>query len=353
MNGFVRAHGGPDRCELESLGLAPEELLDFSVSTNPYGPAPAMIEAIRSAPLAPYPDPRATLARRRLGRHLGVPSERIALGNGAADLLWGLARALLGPGRTLLTVEPTFCELRAAASAAGAAVVEWRARPEDGFAIDLDAVARRALACRADVVYLCTPNVPTGATVPASAVAAWARSLAGVTVVLDQSFLLLSERFADHDVALPDNVACVRSLTKEHGIPGIRVGYVLACEALLARLEQQRPAWSTSAPAQAAVIAACSEGAFVADSRARLLAHRIGLACLLTGLGFAPVASTANFFLVPVGDAAKLRRRLLDRHRLLVRDCASFGLPAYVRLAARPAAQSDLLAQAMAMEVQR
>jgi histidinol-phosphate/aromatic aminotransferase/cobyric acid decarboxylase-like protein len=56
---------------------------------------------------------------------------------------------------------------------------------------------------------------------------------------------------------------------------------------------------------------------------------------------------------VPVGDAAKLRRRLLDRHRLLVRDCASFGLPAYVRLAARPAAQSDLLAQAMAMEVQR
>src|SRR4051812_36452529 len=125
MDDPAREHGGPSLGELERLGLAPEEILDFSVSTNPYGPSPAMLAAIRDAPIAPYPDPRATLARRRLGQHLGVAPERIALGNGAADLLWALARTLLGPARTLLTVEPTFGELRAAASAAGASLVEW------------------------------------------------------------------------------------------------------------------------------------------------------------------------------------------------------------------------------------
>jgi histidinol-phosphate/aromatic aminotransferase/cobyric acid decarboxylase-like protein len=73
-----------------------------------------------------------------------------------------------------------------------------------------------------------------------------------VEIVLDQSFLLLSEGWRDLEAALPENVLCVRSLTKEHNIPGVRVGYVLASEDRLVRLGHQSPAWSTSAPAQGA-----------------------------------------------------------------------------------------------------
>jgi len=353
MEAIARSHGGPDVSELEGLGLHPEDVLDFSVSTNPYGPSPAMVEAIRRAPIAPYPDPRATVARRHLGRDLGVSPERLALGNGAADLLWALARALIRPGTRVLTVEPTFCELRSAAVAAGAEVLDWRASPEDDFRIDAAAVADRARASGAQVVYLCTPNVPTGVALEPEEVAALARALPSTTILLDQSFLLLSERHADLAVSLPENVVCVRSMTKEHGIPGVRVGYVLAGPELLARLEQQRPAWSTSALAQAAVVAACEASAFVNESRARLLAQRAALAAALRELGFRPVPSTANFFLVAVANGAQLRRRLLAEHRILVRDCASFGLPGHIRVAVRPPAECERLIQAMAQEVHR
>jgi histidinol-phosphate/aromatic aminotransferase/cobyric acid decarboxylase-like protein len=348
-----RSHGGPTLTELESLGLRPEDVVDFSVSTNPYGPTAAMVEAIRHAPIAPYPDPQATVARRHQGQHLGLPPERLALGNGAADLLWALARTLVGPATRVLIVEPTFCEFRAAAEAAGAETFEWRARPEDDFVIDLAAVIDRARAGRVQVVYLCAPNVPTGTALPASDLGVLAAALPATSIVLDQSFLLLSERFADLTVPLPDNVVCVRSLTKEHGIPGVRVGYALAREEILGRLERQRPAWSTSAAAQAAVIAACAADGFVSESRARLLARRATLAAALAGLGLRPVPSTTNFFLLAVPSGAELRRRLLVRDRVLVRDCASFGLPHHVRLAARPDADCDRLVQALAREAGR
>jgi histidinol-phosphate aminotransferase len=348
---IARAHGGPDISELERLALRPEDVLDFSVSTNPYGPTPAMVEAIRRAPIAPYPDPRATVARRHLARDLGAPAEHLALGNGAADLLWALARTLVRPGTRVLTIEPTFCEFRIAAASAGAEMLEWRASPEDAFRIHLEAVVDRAQAGGAQLLYLCAPNVPTGAALAAAEVAALATALPAAMIILDQSFLLLSEGFADLAAALPGNVVCVRSLTKEHGIPGVRAGYVLARPELLARMEQQRPAWSSSAAAQAAAVAACAAGAFVTESRARLLAQRAALGDALRDLGLQPVPSTTNFFLLPVTSGAELRSRLLARHRILVRDCASFGLPGHVRLAARPPADCERLVHALSEEL--
>lgn len=345
-----RVHGGPQDAELRALGIDPATLVDFSVNTNPYGPCPALVEAIRTAPIDRYPDPTGRAAREALGSALDVAPDELALGNGAAELLWTLARALVRPGTKVLVVEPTFCELRAAATAAGAHVVEWRARSENDFAIDLDAVGARARAEDAALVYLCTPNTPTGTGVPAADIARWAAADPHRVVVLDQSFLSLSERFSDAAVAMPPNVVRVRSLTKDHAIPGVRVGYLIASRELVARVEDQRPAWMTSAMAQAAAIAACGQQAFVDDSRRALLADRDALAGELSRLRLAPVPSTAGFFLVRVGDARELRHRLLARHRILVRDCASFGLPEYVRLAARPAADRARLVAALAEE---
>ena len=349
----LRSHGGPHHEELEHLGLLPEDVIDFSVSTNPYGPAAGVVEAIRRAPVAAYPDPSATVARRRLAEHLGARPTQLALGNGAADLLWSLARALVSPHTRVLIVEPTFGEFRAAAEAAGATVVDWRASFENAFRINPAAIADRARAARAQVAYLCAPNVPTGAGCRALDVAALASALPDVEILLDQSFLLLSEHWQDLSVPLPENVTCVRSLTKEHAIPGVRVGYVFAAPAKIERLERHRPAWSTSSPAQAAAIAICAETAFVAQSRARLLQDRLRMSTDLAALGLQPFASTANFFLLPVRDAAALRGRLLANQRILVRDCTSFGLPSLVRLSARPSGDCERLIAAIRSELHR
>jgi histidinol-phosphate/aromatic aminotransferase/cobyric acid decarboxylase-like protein len=309
-----------------------------------------MLSALREAALGRYPDSSALEARSALAALAGVSADEITLGNGAAELLWTLARTLLEPDARALMVEPTFSEFRAAASCCGAGVAEWRSRAEAGFGVDLGALSECLRTARARVVYLCSPNTPTGTALPAAGVADWAARHPELWLVLDQSFLSLSERFMDAAVAMPSNVVRVRSLTKDHGIPGVRVGYLIAAPELCRAVENNRPQWSTSAFAQAAAIAACRSLAFVAESRERLIADRRALTADLASLGIETLPSCTTYCLARVGDASLLRERLLSRHGILVRDCSSFGLPGFLRLAAKPPEERARLVAALQAE---
>ncbi|MEW6269249.1 MAG: aminotransferase class I/II-fold pyridoxal phosphate-dependent enzyme [Thermodesulfobacteriota bacterium] len=343
-----RVHGGLVEDELVALGVDPATVLDVSTSVNPYGPTPSMVRAVREARLELYPDPTAAASRAAIAASAGTTPDRVVLGNGATDLLWTLARLLLAPGETLLVCEPSFSELRVAAEAGGARVVAWRAQASDGFVLDVDRVARSARLERASAVALCAPGSPSGAATPVADVARLARTLGERALIVDQSFLALSERHAELSMRLPANVVCVRSLTKEHAIAGVRVGYAVAEPPLAERIEASRAAWTVGAAAQAAAIAAARDDGFVAASRERLLGERARLADALAERGFRTLPSTTPYFLVEVGDAAAFRARLVTEHGILVRDCASFGLPAFVRLAARGGPDAQRIAGAFA-----
>ncbi len=348
-----RIHGGPLDEDLHQLAMDPAKILDFSVNTNPYGPCPAVVDAVRNAPIERYPDPTARAVRQALASQLEVRPDQVVLGNGAADLLWTLARVLVHQGSTAVIVEPTFGEFRAAVEAMGGRAVEWRARAEDQFVIDLRALSKLIRECEPDVVYLCAPNTPTAVSVPAVGVASLAQENAQVAVLVDQSFLSLSESFEDEAARFPDNVVGIRSLTKEHAIPGVRVGYVIAAPDVAARVEECRPAWTTNAAAQAAALAALGQTHFVCESRRKLLADRARLAHQLGRLNLHPFPSTTSFFMLPVQNASELRRRLLSQHGILVRDCASFGLPDFVRLCGRPEPDCERLFSALQEELSR
>lgn len=339
-----RVHGGATARDEAVAGVARGALLDFSANINPYGPSPAMRRTLQSVCIDRYPDPFADEARDAIGARLGVPRSDLALGNGASELLWSLARACLAPGRRVLVVGPTFSEFPAAAAATGADLRVWTA-PAPQFTIDLDAVG----ACMAgvDAVYLCAPNSPTGQSVAASAIASWAARHPAATVIVDQSFLSLSSQWSDAAVAMPTNVVRVRSLTKDHAIPGVRVGYALAAAETIARLDANRPAWTVNAYALAAVGCAVEEDSFVAVSRAQLLRDRDWLGAELTARGLSCAESMTSFLLVHVGSAATTRERLLRDHRLLVRDCTSFGLPEHIRVSARPRTEAARLVAAL------
>lgn len=345
-----RHHGGLHPAELRPLGIDPGALLDLSVNVNPYGPCPEVLAAVRAAPVHLYPDPSASAVRTAIAARAGVAPDEVVFGNGAADLLWTLCRVLLAGGEPALAVEPAFSEFGAAAEAAGTRPCGWRARKEDRFAVDLGAVAEAAERAGARVVYLCAPTTPVGAPVPLAGVAALAERLPGAVVILDESFLPLSDRSAEAALRLPGNVARLRSITKEHAIPGVRAGYLLAPAALARAVEASRPAWSTSSAAQAAALAALEAGAFVEESRRRLREDREALAAGLRALGLSPLPSVAPYLVFCVEDAAGLRLRLA-RRGVLVRDCASFGLAGYVRVAARPAAERARLLAALEQEL--
>jgi histidinol-phosphate/aromatic aminotransferase/cobyric acid decarboxylase-like protein len=355
----ARHHGGPEDDEVRALVAAlratGRAVIDFSVNLNPYGPAPEMVDAIRAAAPAPYPDPTARPAREALAAASGCDPARVVVGPGAAELLWTAARALIEPGQVALVVEPTFSEVRHAVEAARGQVRVWRTRPERDFAPDGPAIAAEARRSAARLVCLGNPNNPTGAAWTPAALTALTRALLpGTTVISDESFLSLSEAHADGAAPLPESIVRVRSLTKDHAIAGVRAGYLIASEGVAALLERQRPPWSVSASAQAAALASTRLGAFVADSRARVLADRRALEVALVRLGFTPLPSTTCFSLVAVPpplSARELRRRLLGDHGILVRDCTSFGLPGHVRLAARPAGDRAALIAALAAVV--
>lgn len=343
----TRVHGGPDLDELGPLHLTADDLLDFSVNVNPYGAAPEMLAAIRGQRLDRYPDPRAHAARRALARAWEVAPEAIALGNGAAELLWTVAQRLVGPGQAMVVVAPTFCEPALAVQASGGEVISWRG--SERAPPDLDAVANLARARAAAAVYLCNPQNPTGRLLPHDAVAAFARALEPTTLILDEAFLALSTGWLDARRALPTNVIRVRSLTKEHALPGLRVGAMIAPPAFVRAFEAVRPAWTVSAPAQAAAEVSARLEGFVSELRAHWLHDTAALAAALETIGRAPLPSDTVFLLVEVGDGAAVRDRLLRQHRILVRDCASFGLPRFIRVAGRAAADRARLVAALAV----
>lgn len=337
--------------ELERLGLNPEQILDFSVNVNPYGAAPAMLQAIAAARLDRYPDPRAPAARAALAGLWDVAAERIAIGNGAAELLWTLCQWLCRGGGSLVVVDPAFCEPALAAAAAGVPVHHFITRAEQDFAVDAEALAGFARAHDARAVYLASPQNPTGRTVPHPVLEEIARALPQLTLIVDEAFLALSRAHTRTHELLADNVVRVRSLTKEHALPGLRVGALIGPAGLIERLELVRPAWTVSAAALAAAEAAAGLEDFVAAVRARWLADSAALANELGGLGLRVLPSETVFALVQVDDAAALRARLLSRRRILVRDCSSFGLPGYIRIGGRAAPDRAQLCVALRHEL--
>jgi histidinol-phosphate/aromatic aminotransferase/cobyric acid decarboxylase-like protein len=337
-------HGGPDAAELHGLGLHADDVLDFSVNVNPYGAAPAMLAAIRGARLDRYPDARAAGARDALAQAWGVDRARIAIGNGAAELLWSLVGLLCRNGAPLVVVAPTFCEPALAAAAVGAPVRSFVTHPPD-FALDVAALADAAEG--AGAVYLTWPQNPTGALLPLERIEALAHTLPKTTILLDEAFLPLSHGWALAARPLPDNVVRVRSLTKEHALPGLRVGALIAPASLCQALEQARPAWTVSAPALAAAEAAAGLSGFVSEVRARWLADAEAQVAALRARGLRVLPSATVFHLVEVTDGAAVRAALLAQHRILVRDCASFGLPGYIRVCGRDAPERQRLLSAL------
>ena len=127
------AHGAIDFAELEHLGFHPDDVLDFSVNSNPFGASPQVWQAIRQTPLERYPDRESIFLRRALSQRLDISPEQIIVGNGTAELIQLAAFAFLQRGENVLIAEPTFGEYERSVRLAGANIYRWRATPEAGF----------------------------------------------------------------------------------------------------------------------------------------------------------------------------------------------------------------------------
>jgi histidinol-phosphate aminotransferase len=341
-------HGGPDYAELAGLGLRAEALLDFSVNSNPLGPSPRAIRALAAVDPSRYPDSAALRLRAGLAAAHDVRPDEVLVGNGSLELIGLLAQVYLDRDDTALVVGPTFGEYEAAGLRQQARPVAVQAAAADGFRLRIDELVAEIRACRPRVLFLCNPNNPTGQALDPDALPAILDACGETLIVVDEAYVDFAEGIESALALRADpRVVVVRSMTKNFGLAGLRLGYLVAQREVVEALGWAQPPWSVNALAQVAGLAALGDDEHLAGGRR--LAHRARAFVVdgLERLGLRCVPSTTNFWLVEVGDAAEWRRQLLVRG-ILVRDCASFGLDRYIRLAARPLLECERLIEVIA-----
>ena len=323
-------HGGLSDADLAAAGADGEGVIDLSANLHPDGPHPLVVEAVRSAALDRYPEPDAASLRDAIAGSIGLDPEQVLVTAGATGAIYLAATALLRPGDACTVFTPAFSEYAAAARAAGARVVRHPATPPE-FVPPSDPPP-------APLTMLGNPGNPHGAYLEAGAVRRLARETGGV-LLLDAVYEPFVEDGWDANELVRQGfpVLAVHSFTKLHAIPGLRVGYVTGRSELIARLSALQQPWVVGAPALAA-----ARAALPLDTSRRAIAReaseaREALHDFFADRGIATAPSRANFVLARVGDAAALRARLL-RRGFAVRECASFGLPEWVRIAT-PAAR--------------
>ena len=321
-------------------------VFDFSVCSNPLGPSPHVRAVLQSVAIERYPERESATLRAALADTLSLSAERIVVGNGSVELFWLLAVCYVERGDRVLVVEPTFAEYARAARLMGAEIVSHPLSAERDFALDVEALAQTLRVRQPRLTFLCNPNNPTGAYLARRQIETLLDATPGL-LVLDEAYVGLTAGTWDARPLLEDaRLVLVRSLTKDHALPGLRLGYALAAPAVARALQWAQPPWSVNVVAQAAGLAALADDAHVARGRALAGEAMTYLARGLCDLGCVVVPSPTNFFLVEVEDAAQTTAELLTAG-VYVRDCTSFGLPRHVRIAARPLDECAALLRAV------
>ena len=335
MSGRAPVHGGFTAREAAERGLVWREVLDLSANLAPLPTPPVLLEAARRARLDRYPDPEYRALREALGEFLSLPAESIVPGNGGAELIFVLARLWLREGDRAAIVAPTFSEYERAAAACGAEVrAFWVAPGELPVAEEL---VRRAELARAKLLFFCNPNNPTG-WVLADLARLLESAPPSLRIVVDEAYadFVPGYRSVAELAAGEARVAVVRSFTKCFALPGLRLGCAVAAPEVAEALRRLQPSWSINAVAEAVGRALPVARPHLDRVREEVERAKGRLTEDLRRQGFDVVVGAANFVLLRVGEAARYRALLLDE-RVCVRDCTSFGLAEWVRVAVPPA----------------
>jgi len=330
--GMAAVHGGNVYEVASRLGCSPDSVLDFSASINPLGPPPGLWEELRRAGrlLRHYPDIHNRELLEALASRHGTSPGRVVAGNGSTELLYWLPKAL---GLTsALAAFPTFGEYPRAFEIQGVRLHFLTTRAEHLFQPTLDELDAAWNRAAPGAVLVTHPGSPSGTLLP-SEVRSYLLDRCRrekIPCIVDEVFADFCEeeslkRFLDDTPEL----VLVRSMTKFYGIPGLRLGYLLASEAVATELRRCLPPWSVNTLAQAAGVYCLRQEDYRRETLELVSEQRESMRRALEAMpGMHPLPGRANYLMVRMDDdlppARRLRDELLMGCKVLVRDCASF-----------------------------
>ena len=343
--------GKPEEEVQRELGL--DRVVKLASNEGPWGPFPAAVEALeRSAPtLNRYPDGGAYHLRNALAERHGVTPAEVVTAAGADAVIGHLSVATLEPGDEIVTGWPSFISYVLDALKLGATPVRVPLRDHH---LDLEAMVA-AVGPRTKLVYIATPNNPTGTmTSRAELDAYFDRVPEHVLTVVDQAYL----EYID-DPGYPDaveeyhragrRVLVLRTFSKIYGLAGLRVGYGVGDPESITAIGKVRRAFDVSTQAQVAALASLDGAAELERRRALTASGRGELVSTLRSHGLEPAGpAVANFVFAEVGGDARPLFEALLREGAIVRPMGAFGAPGALRITVGTPEENAFFASALA-----
>lgn len=276
-----------------------------------------------------YPDPLCVNLRRMIEEKLGLPFEKTVVGNGSDEIIDNLMRMFCVPGKDrILLLPPTYGAYRVFADIND---VRHDAVPLDGdFQIDFPSMetyfeneksSRNEGEGRCKLLFLCTPNNPTGNAFPLDGICRIADSFDGITVVDEAYFDFSSQPSAVTLLSTHPRLVVLRTLSKSWGLANARIGILVASEEICNVMRSMKYPYNVSGPAQAMAMDDLSHRDAVREGTRKILEERKRLEKVLPNIPCVRKLwpSDANFFLTEVADASAIYRYLME-HGVIVRN---------------------------------
>lgn len=310
--------------------------IKLSSNENPFGPSRHVSALMPSlvGDLARYPDSSGIALRRAIaGRH-GMEIANVLLGNGSDEVLTLIAATYLDPDDAVVVARHTFSQYRFAATLFAA---RTHVAGMPALQPDLGAFRAAVTEHRPRIVFVCSPNNPTGGVVDHAAFSDWLADLdARVLVVVDHAYQdYVADPTALDATGLLDyhpNLIVLRTFSKAHGLASARVGYALAHADRIAEIAGVRSPFNVGGVSQALATAALSDREHVAHTVTRNAEERDKLRALLQEVGYRPLMSHANFVCVDVGTDSRAAATWFAERGFTIRALESFGLPTSLRI---------------------
>lgn len=316
----------------------------MDANENAFG---STIPKIAGVDLSRYPDPLAEKLRVEFGKFAGVSAKKVIVGNGSDEIIWLILLAFVEADEEVLTFTPTFSMYRVFANLLGLRVRE--ASFETNFMLDTEKFISK-ISAKTKLIFLCSPNNPTGQVLPLADIEKILRSKK--IVVVDEAYIEFApEKSSVRLLAKYPNLIVLRTFSKAWGLAGLRIGCALADLAAIAILQKVRAPYSVDSLSQKFALDALKNSAKMMATVKKILAEKEKLTAKLWSLGFTVFPSDTNFVLVkfpPEISAAAIQKKLLQNFGIVVRDFSNKKLLANcVRITVGTSAENSKLLAAL------
>jgi histidinol-phosphate aminotransferase len=329
-----------------------QRVVKLASNENPLGPSPKAVTAMQEAlpELHRYPDADFRELQDALAGKLGFGPGQIIVGNGADEVIKLLAEAFVDAGDEVIVPSPTFTEYEFTGLLMGANVVSVPLG--EGYSYDVEAILQ-AVTPKTKLVYVCTPNNPTGTYLSRTQLGELtARLPARTLLVVDAAYAHFADA-ADYGDGFEllrhgRRLAVLQTFSKVYGLAGIRVGYAFSTRDVIEAMLRVKEPFNVNTLAQKAALAALADEEHVAQTQALVTAERGRLYRELDRLGLAYTESMSNFVLVRLGPEAKAIYEALLRRGVILRYAGAWGLPDCVRVSIGTSEENGILLRHLA-----